>query len=270
MCSSRENPCFSLPEERKSEGNQPDTALKPRIFQSCVRRISVENAFRHLRGRFSEVTKEYSKEEYQALLPKIIAHMDELPYTDKKGRKYGYSEFFPIEHSPFGYNETTAYEYFPLNKDEVVEKGYVWKEAETKNYQITLNPENIPDQSKDIPDGIVNEIIGCEHQGKCQEQCTMAFRIIPQELAFYRRMSLPLPHLCPNCRHYERVKERNPLKLWRRKCQCGRVASENGAYQNQSSHFHAQSPCSNEFETSYAPERPEIVYCEACYQSEVV
>ena len=27
--------------------------------------------------------------------------------------------------------------------------------------------------------------------------------------------------------------------------------------------------CTNEFETSYAPERPEIVYCESCYQKEV-
>ncbi|MES2023631.1 MAG: hypothetical protein V4439_03025 [Patescibacteria group bacterium] len=27
--------------------------------------------------------------------------------------------------------------------------------------------------------------------------------------------------------------------------------------------------CNVEFETSYAPERPEIVYCEKCYQQEV-
>jgi hypothetical protein len=27
--------------------------------------------------------------------------------------------------------------------------------------------------------------------------------------------------------------------------------------------------CNNTFETSYAPERPEIVYCERCYQGEV-
>jgi hypothetical protein len=28
--------------------------------------------------------------------------------------------------------------------------------------------------------------------------------------------------------------------------------------------------CQNEFETPYAPARPEIVYCEQCYQTEVV
>lgn len=220
------------------------------------------------------LNKEYRKEEYEALLPKIIAHMSDMPFVDKKDRRYGYGDFFPIEHSPFGYNETTAYEYFPLNKEEAVEKAYRWKEEETKNYQITQNPENLPNESKDISDTILKEIIGCEHQGKCQDQCTTAFRIIPQELAFYRRMNLPLPHLCPNCRHYERVWERNPLKLWHRKCTCGGGASENGIYKNQSSHFHGSPPagghCPNEFETSYAPERKEIVYCEQCYQEEVV
>ena len=80
--------------------------------------------------------------------------------------------------------------------------------------------------------------------------CTEAFRIIPQELAFYRRMNLPLPRLCPNCRHYQRLKQRNPLKLWKRQCQAP--------------------GCANTFETSYAPDRPEIVYCEACYLKEVV
>ena len=76
-----------------------------------------------------------------------------------------------------------------------------------------------------------------------------AFRILPEDLKFYRRMNLPLPRLCPNCRHYQRLKQRNPLKLWHRKCM--------------------KEGCTNEFETSYAPNRPEIVYCEKCYQQEV-
>jgi hypothetical protein len=27
--------------------------------------------------------------------------------------------------------------------------------------------------------------------------------------------------------------------------------------------------CENKFETSYSPDKPEIVYCETCYQKEV-
>jgi len=55
----------------------------------------------------------------------------------------------------------------------------------------------LPDNIKDVPDDIVGKVIECQHQGKCNEQCTEAFRIIEPELAFYRRMNLPLPRLCP-------------------------------------------------------------------------
>ncbi len=196
------------------------------------------------------LNKQYSKEEYEALVPKIISHMNDMPYTDKKGRVYKYGEFFPTELSPFAYNETIAQEYFPLTKQQAQEQGYLWKDPEPRNYQITIKSQDLPDNIKDVEDSILKEIIGCAHQGRCNEQCTEAFRIIPQELAFYRRMNLPLPRLCPNCRHYQRLKQRNPLKLWKRQCMAP--------------------GCPNTFETSYAPDRPEIVYCEACYLKEVV
>jgi hypothetical protein len=110
-----------------------------------------------------------------------------------------------------------------------------------------------------VDDSILQETIGCQHEGKCTHQCTTAFKIIGEELSFYRRMNLPLPRLCPNCRHYERLAQRNPLRLWHRGCMCDKAT-----------HQHGTGHCSNEFETSYAPERKEIVYCEQCYNAEVV
>ncbi|MDI6602734.1 MAG: hypothetical protein QME57_01260 [Patescibacteria group bacterium] len=107
-------------------------------------------------------------------------------------------------------------------------------------------------------------------EATCNEQCTTAFKIIPQELEFYRKMNLPLPRLCPNCRHYQRIKQRNPLKFWKRKCMCGGQTSTNGVYKNTIKHFHGDNSCPNEFLTTYAPDRPEIVYCEKCYLAEVV
>ena len=194
-----------------------------------------------------------------------------MPYTDKKGRVYKYGEFFPPELSPFSYNETIAQEYFPLTKEEAEEKGYRWKDPEKRDYQITKKPSSLPDNINDVDDSIIKEIIGCEHEGKCNEQCTEAFKIIPQGLEFYRKMNLPLPRLCPNCRHYQRIKQRNPLKLWHRKCQCAGVDSDNKVYKNTTVHsHHGKNHCPNEFETSYSPEREEIVYCEKCYQDEVV
>ncbi len=196
------------------------------------------------------LNKQYTKEEYESLLPRIKQHMMDMPYIDQKGREYQYGEFFPAELSPFAYNETIAQEYFPLTKEEALSQGHAWRDPDTKDYVPTLLSDALPDHIKDVPDSITKEVIECAHKGSCSHQCTTAFRIIPEELSFYKRMNLPLPRLCPNCRHYERLAQRNPLKLWHRQCM--------------------KEGCQNEFETSYAPERPEIIYCESCYQKEVL
>ncbi|OGI85773.1 hypothetical protein A3A01_00560 [Candidatus Nomurabacteria bacterium RIFCSPLOWO2_01_FULL_39_17] len=204
------------------------------------------------------LNKQYTKEEYEKLLPKIIKQMDDMPYVDQKGKIYKYGEFFPSDLSPFAYNETIAQEYFPLTKEEAQKRNYTWKYLEERNYQITLKTKDIPDHIKGVREDIINQIIECEHNGKCMEQCTEAFKIVPEEIKFYKRMSLPLPRLCPNCRHYQRLKLRNPLKLWDRQCMC-----------DKENHFHGKDKCKIEFKTSYSPERLEIVYCEKCYQQEI-
>lgn len=220
--------------------------------------------------RYSVLNKQYPKEEYEALVAKIKKHMAEMPFHDRSGKIYGYGEFFPPEFSPFAYNETIAHEYYPLTKEGALNKGYQWKDQEIRQYEITLKSEDLPDHISNVGDSIVKETIGCIHAGKCNEQCTFAFRIIPQELELYRKLNVPLPKLCPNCRHFERLKLRNPMKLWHRQCTCAGIKSDNGVYANQTNHFHGANHCPNEFETSYAPERPEIVYCEQCYQAEVI
>ena len=213
---------------------------------------------------------QYSKDAYEALVPKIVEHMNATPYRDRKGRVYGYGEFFPSELSPFGYNETVAYEYFPLTKKEVEENGWQWFEKETRHYAVTVPSEKIPDNIKDVPDSILNETIECAHKEACKDGCTAAFRLIPPELALYRQLHIPLPRLCPNCRNSLRIRTRNPFKLWKRACQCAGGASENGAYKNTANHSHGASRCPATFETSYPPESPRIIYCEACYQAEVL
>jgi len=214
------------------------------------------------------LNKQYDKESFDKLRKEIIVQMDKNPYIDKQGSIYKYGEFFPVELSPFGYNETTAQEFFPFREDEAREKGYGWKVFEKRDYKPTIQPNEIPDLIDAVQDSILQEIIACEHQGKCGEQCVGAFKIVQQELDFYRRMKLPLPLLCPNCRHHARLKWRNPATLTRRQCMCaGRHA---GVYANTVTHVHGDAPCPNEFETSYAPNRQEIVYCEQCYNAEVV
>ena len=201
------------------------------------------------KGEYCILNKKYTKEEYNELVPKIIKHMNEMPYIDNNGRIYKYGEFFPSELSPFAYNETIAEEYFSKTKEEMKEQGYLYRKPLDRSYKITVKSEDLPDHIKDVDDSILDEIIACPNGGSELTQCTEAYKIIAEELSFLKNHNIALPRYCPNCRHYKRLSERNPMKLWHRKCM--------------------KEGCSNEFETSYAPERPEIVYCERCYQNEV-
>ncbi len=224
-----------------------------------------------VRGKqYCILNKQYTKEEYEVLVPKIREHMNAMPYADVKGRVYKYGEFFPPEFSPFAYNETVAQELVTLTEEEVRERGYVWRKVEERNYSVTMKPDTIPSSISEVSDSILTEVIGCEHEGACAEQCATAFRITPSELAFYRKMKIPLPHLCPSCRHFQRVKQRNPLILWERSCECAGGFSGKGNYKNAVAHSHGVEKCPNKFQTTYSPDRPEIVYCESCYQAEVV
>lgn len=210
------------------------------------------------KGEYCILNKRYSKGEYEELIPKIIAQMNEVVYVDIKGNTYRYGEFFPATISPFAYNETIAQEYFPLSKEKMVSNGYMYREPTEREYNITLLSHDIPDHIKDISDSIISEIISCPNNGSELTQCTKAYRITTEELSFLRHYNIALPRFCPNCRHYDRLKQRNPLKLWHRSCMC-----EN------KEHGHV-GKCEVEFETSYAQERPEIIYCEKCYQQEVM
>ena len=173
--------------------------------------------------------KQYSKEEYEKLMPQIIEHM-------KKTGEWG--EFFPIKYSPFAYNETVAQEYFPLDKNEVLKKGYKWKEKDPKDYKPQTY--DVPLNIKDVKKDIVREMLGCSDCGK-------NYKIIDKELEFYKKLNLPVPRKCPDCRHLERMTLRSPRKLWDRKC----------------------GKCKKEMKASYALDRPEKVFCQECFLKEV-
>ena len=199
---------------------------------------------------YAILNKTYGEKEFVELKEKIIKQMNDSPYIDKNGRVYKYGEFFPIELSPWAYNETVAHEIFPLSKEEAEAMGYSWFELNnSKDVNITMPTSNIPDNISNIDDSVLNETIECKHNKNCVHKCTNAFRLTNYELTFYKKNKIPLPVLCPNCRYYERLSQLPALKLWHRKCM--------------------KEGCDNEFETSYAPDRPEIVYCERCYQQEV-
>jgi hypothetical protein len=186
------------------------------------------------------LNKQYTREEYFILREKIIQHMSDMPYIDNKGRVYKYGEFFPPEFSPFAYQQTILPEHFSMTKEEIENFGVRWQELNPNEYQTTKNAKELPDNIKDIGPEILKEIIKCE-------KCGRAYRIIEPELQFLKQMGIPAPHWCVDCRHYDRISQRNPAIFYNRKCD----------------------KCGEQIKTSYAPDRPEIVYCESCYNNEV-
>jgi hypothetical protein len=202
--------------------------------------------------------KQYTKEEYEMLVPKIKEMMDTLPYKDGRGVEYRYGSFYPAELSPFAYNESIAQEYFPKNKIEALAFGARWHTVAARNYGITISSKDVPQKIELVSDTITKEIIGCANAGREETMCTTAFRITAEELSFYRKMKLPLPHFCPNCRHFTRLSQRTSMRLYSRTCACTQIE-----------HGH-ETICPGTFETSYSPDSSYKVYCESCYQKEVV
>ena len=188
------------------------------------------------------LNKQYSEEEYKELKNKIIAHMKE---TGEWG------EFFPVNISPFAYNESLAQDYFPQSKEEVLQKGLTWSDElpQTKDRQ-SVDWEKIDDNIKKVDKSICDQILSCQ-------DCKNNFKIIKQEFDYYKKREIPIHRLCMHCRYKQRKELINPANLWQRQCMC-----------TQPDHDH-QGRCSNEFETTYNPERKELVYCEECYNKEV-
>lgn len=181
---------------------------------------------------YSIFNKQYSKDEYIKLKDKIIEELRSLDL---------YGLIIPPELAPFAYNETIAQDNFPLAKDEVLALGFRWEDDIQKTEgRGTIKREDLPDSIKDTNENITKEILTCI-------SCSRNYKITNQEFIFYKKMNIPIPRKCFYCRHKYRVEKRGPYKFWERNCaQCNKVIF-----------------------TNYEKTRPEIVYCEKCFQQEV-
>ena len=190
------------------------------------------------------LNKQYSKDEYFEIKNKIEEQM-------KKDDTFG--QFFPPHLAPFGFNETLGHDYYPVNKEWAKEKGFNWQEKTTGTYgKETILEKDMSKMTEEINDSLISEIFICRDCGK-------NYRLIQAEIDFYKRMHLPIPHKDFECRHQDRMRKRNPRILWPRSCMCKIAGHLN----------HKDKNCAEKFETTYSPERAEIIYCENCYQQEV-
>lgn len=174
---------------------------------------------------FCILNKQYSKDEYLEMRDRLIGMM-------KINGEWG--EFFPVDISPFAYNESIAQDYFPLKEAEALERGYRWREEDKADFKSSsfVPPVNI----EEVSESICEETLSCESSGR-------NFRIMPAELKFYKRMGLPIPRKHFIERHKARLGKRLLYEVFERSCDS----------------------CGGRINTSYGPDRVEKIYCEECY-----
>jgi len=207
----------------------------------CEYCFSSENLFwcSWLRDKkYCILNKQYTKDEYEKLVPLLIEHMKTT---------WEWGEFFPSSISPFGYNETIANEYFPLEKKEAIKNWFKWMDKEypvnIPEWMARINAKDLP-ELKDLNSKLEKEILTtaiiCEDSWK-------PYRIIKPELDFYKKHNIALPRKHQDIRQLERLKFRNPRKLFDRKCD----------------------KCDLDMKTTYESNRPESIFCQSCYEKEV-
>lgn len=198
----------------------------------CDHCFNVEDCFGCIglrnHARYCILNKQYSKEEYEVLVPKIVEHM-------KNTGEWG--GFFPNRLSPFGYNETLAATMYPMSKEQAMKSGFNWNDYEAPVPDVpSIQASDLPKTIAEVSDNILSQAIICKQTGK-------RFRIVKQELDFYRQNSLPLPEEHPEVRHMHRIQKRNPRVFFKRICPNDQ----------------------KEFLTTYPPENKNVIYCEECY-----
>src|SRR5262249_3890034 len=145
-----------------------------------------------------------------------------------------WGEFFPPNLSPVAYNQSDLVFYLPTSKEKALAAGFRWADEITP---ASVEFSSLPDHIRDAGDELLGKTFECVLTGK-------PYRIIKQELEYYRRNNIPIPRSAP----LERIKQRlqffnlHPLK--------------SGACES----------CGQKFETVFlAGERP--LLCEDCFQN---
>lgn len=182
--------------------------------------------------QFCVFNTQYTEEEYWKLVDEIKTHML---------RREEYGEFFPPQYAPFPYQASINMSY-PGFQDLENAKKYGYNvspilEVSEAISDNTIEAKNLPDDVKDVDDSILSKVI-IDENGK-------QFRLIKQELDFYRIYGLPIPRKHPSTRiGSARAGFNIRLSFYTRSCgRCGKTIT-----------------------TSYPPNAPEKnIWCEKCY-----
>ncbi len=150
------------------------------------------------RKKYCILNKQYSEEEYERLVPKIIERM-------RLDGEWG--EFFPLPFSAMSYNASIAQRFFPLSKEEATEKGVLWHESDALSIDDAAGIVAIPDTAtKPAPLTVVSPFSG------------KPYRITLQEAERSMRFHVPLPRGTYNERMDQRMQQLGSMKMYDRFC----------------------------------------------------
>ena len=126
------------------------------------------------------LNKQYSKNEYFELLPRIVAHMQS---TGEWG------EYFPLKYSPHSYQESWVEDYHEaIAEPELIRRGFrmVPVPISVAPYGA-LSAQDIPDLIDEVNvDSILTKALICNESGQ-------GYSLQRKELAFYKKFNIPLP-----------------------------------------------------------------------------
>lgn len=192
------------------------------------------------RKEYCILNRQYTKEEYEELLPRIIQHTQDT-------KEWG--EFFPIRVSPYGYNETLAQEFYPIQEQDAYAQGWGWfHEPDGHNVYAPNNVTIFAASS--LPDHLQEDVSWLQRI-ILSETSQKPYRLIPQEIGIYAKLGIPLPHTTPDERHGARMRRRPPRRLVERSC-TNKVRRDTGT------------ACTNIFLTPYAEGTERPVFCNDC------
>lgn len=183
---------------------------------------------------FCIFNQQYTEEEYYKEVDRIKTTLFE------KGE---YGELLSYKFSPFAYNGSTAEIAYPLTSNEVEILGAMWQpdiDSDFSNLK-TIHAKELPDSIKDVSDDILDLAIICVESGR-------PFRIIASELAFYRRWNIPIPVVHP----YRRIRDRYKY--------AGSGKNYSGICKK----------CGIDVQTIYSDLDKWILYCDECFQKEII
>ena len=178
------------------------------------------------------LNKQYSPEEYWPLLDRIKTDML---------RRGEWGECPDMRFSPQSYNFSMAGIHYPVTREQAEALGAFWAEDPETNVgnTPTIEAKDLPDTITDVDDSILTKAIICEETGR-------PFRIIATELAFYRKMKLPLPHVHPTTRRQGHFYLAPNGKKFSASC----------------------AKCGKDMESIFPKEKGYILYCVDCYQQD--